>query len=169
MTAPRVVVTGVSGAGKSTVGKLLATDLGVPFLDGDSLHPAANIAALSAGVALTDDDRAPWLYAISAALSGAGHGLVVACSALKRDYRDRILAAAPSTGFVMLSGSRQLLDERLRCRSGHFSSVSLLDSQLATLEPLEPDEPGIVIDIGAPLAQVAAAASAYAAGRCIGF
>lgn len=135
---PLVVVMGVSGSGKSTVGALLAERLGVPFADADDLHPASNVAKMASGQALVDDDRSPWLEAVGETLAAASGGLVVACSALKRGYRDVIRASAPDTVFVHLHGSRELLAERLGARTGHFMPRSLLDSQLETLE-----EPGI--------------------------
>ena len=104
--APRVVVMGVSGCGKSTVGELLAQQLGVPFVDGDGLHPAANVAKMSAGIPLTDEDRWPWLEAVGAAIAAEPGGAVMACSALRRVYRDVIRRAAPGTVFVHLHGSR---------------------------------------------------------------
>ncbi len=137
---------GVSGSGKTTVGELLATRLGVPFADADDLHSRANVALMAAGHPLTDEDRRPWLARVGAALSAAeSTGLVMACSTLKRAYRDAILAAEPRTRFVFLDGSRELLVDRLSHRHGHFMPPELLDSQLAALEPLESDEPGITI------------------------
>lgn len=155
----RVVVMGVSGCGKSTVGALLAERLGVPFVDGDGLHPAANVAKMSAGVPLTDEDRWPWLQAVGEAIADRPHGAVMACSALRRVYRDVIRRTAPGTVFVHLHGSRDLLAARMAARPGHFMPPSLLDSQLATLEPLEPDEVGVALDV-APTPDVVAAAAA---------
>ncbi|WP_040796207.1 gluconokinase [Nocardia higoensis] len=137
---------GVSGSGKSTVGSRLAAAVGVPFAEGDDFHPAANIAAMRSGVALTDADRAPWLDRIAARLARAGDGAVISCSALARAYRDRLRADVPDLVFVHLDVPRAELDRRLRQRSGHFMPAALLDSQLATLEALEPDEAGIVLD-----------------------
>jgi len=152
----QIVVMGVSGCGKSTVGQLLAQKLSARFIDGDDLHPESNKAKMAAGNPLNDDDRWPWLALVGQAL--AEGQTVVACSALKRVYRERILAAAPQTKFVHLSGSREVLEQRLGARSGHFMPASLLDSQLATLEPLAADEPGLVIDIDQPVADIVAQA-----------
>lgn len=154
---PIVVVMGVSGSGKSTIGEALAEALGVPFIDGDALHPAANVAKMAAGIPLVDADRWPWLDAVGRALREAedsGEGLVVACSALKRGYRDRIAAAAPASVFVHLAGSRDVLSRRLGHRRGHFMPATLLDSQLATLQPLQPGERGLTVDIDAPVGTV---------------
>lgn len=139
-----VAVMGVSGAGKSTVGERLAEALGVPYEDGDDLHPAANVAKMAAGHPLDDADRGPWLDAVGAWL--ATHGGVVSCSALKRDYRDRLRAAAPGVYFVELDAPRDELARRMTTRSGHFMGVQMLDSQLATLEPLAADEAGVTLD-----------------------
>lgn len=152
---PQVVVMGVSGSGKSTIGLLVAHALGVPFVDGDSLHPASNIAKMAAGTPLTDEDRWPWLQRVGAEIAAAeGSGIVVACSALKRAYRDVIRTEAPEAIFLLLDGSKSVLARRLQGRSDHFMPVSLLDSQLSTLQRLEPDEHGIVVDIAAPVDQV---------------
>jgi gluconokinase len=147
MQAPLVIM-GVSGSGKSTVGELLATALALPFIDGDDLHPAENKKKMATGIALNDADRAPWLDAIGAVL--ARGPVVVACSALRRRYRDRLRAAAPGLRLVYLRGSVELLGERLSARQHHFMPAKLLDSQLATLE-----EPGV--DEGALTADVALA------------
>jgi carbohydrate kinase (thermoresistant glucokinase family) len=141
---------GVSGSGKSTVGKLLAARLGVGFVDADELHPAANVAKMAAGHPLTDDDRWPWLARVGEELAGAGStGLVIACSALKRSYRRAILAEEPRTTFVELDGTKQLLELRMSHRIGHFMPPALLASQLETLEPLGADEPGFRVGIDA--------------------
>uniref|UniRef100_UPI00292F3BBC gluconokinase n=1 Tax=Clavibacter michiganensis TaxID=28447 RepID=UPI00292F3BBC len=145
---PPVIVMGVSGSGKSTVGDLLAQDVGVPFIDGDDLHPEANRRKMAEGHALDDDDRRPWLEEVGRALAGRPEGgPVVACSALKRSYRDILRAAAPDAVFVHLAGDHELLAERLGSREGHFMPSSLLASQLRTLEPLGDDEQGITLDI----------------------
>jgi gluconokinase len=146
--APLVVVMGVSGSGKSTVGAALAQRLRVPFADADDLHPAANIAKMSAGQALDDHDRRPWLETIGGWLAEhVGTGGVVSCSALKRRYRDQLRHHAPSVVFLHLDGSHDVIAARQASRPGHFMPASLLHSQFATLEPLAPDERGTVIDV----------------------
>lgn len=158
---PLIVVMGVSGSGKSTIGALIADRLSVPFVDADSLHPARNVEKMASGIPLTDDDRWPWLAAVGRVLAEAeASGLVVACSALRRSYREAILVEAPRTLFVHLSGSRALLGLRLEGRSGHFMPTALLDSQFAILEPLESDEPGVVVDIGPAVPEIVADAVA---------
>ena len=139
---------GVSGSGKSTIGAALADRLGIPFVDGDALHPMTNVERMAAGIPLTDEDRWPWLKKVGEAMAAAsGTGIVVACSALKRSYRDAIRAAAPEALFVYLDGPRELLASRLGHREGHFMPATLLDSQLEALEPLGDGERGIVISI----------------------
>ncbi|MGW7266822.1 gluconokinase [Streptomyces sp. NPDC054842] len=150
---PRVfVVMGVAGTGKTTIGPLLAARLGVPYAEGDDFHPPANIAKMTAGDPLTDEDRRPWLDAIGAwAQERAGLGGVVSCSALKRSYRDRLRAAAPDVVFVHLAGDRELIEGRMSQRQGHFMPTALLDSQFATLQPLQADEAGVAVDVsGSP-------------------
>ena len=156
--APPVVVTmGVSGSGKSAVGRALAARLAVPFQEGDDLHPAANIAKLRAGVPLDDADRAPWLAAVAdwiAARPVKGGG-VVSCSALRRAYRDRLRAAGGATlRMILLDPPEATLRERLAKRQGHFMPASLLASQLATLERPEPDEPIVVLHQDARVASL---------------
>jgi gluconokinase len=140
-----VVVMGVSGTGKSTVGAALAAELRVPFVEGDDLHPEANRAKMASGIPLTDDDRAPWLDAVAASLSG--EPVVVACSALKRRYRDRLRVAAPDLVVVFLHGTPELLAARMEGREGHFMPTSLLRSQLDTLEEPAADEGVIPVDV----------------------
>jgi gluconokinase len=143
-----VIVAGVSGSGKSTVGELLARSLGWPFTDGDSLHPAANVAKMRAGVPLTDEDRQPWLEAVAALLDrrlAAGEPGVVTCSALRRSYRDLLLDGRPAVRIVFLDAPPDLLASRLTTRHGHFFSADLLDSQLAILENPQPAERIVVV------------------------
>jgi carbohydrate kinase (thermoresistant glucokinase family) len=150
---------GVSGSGKSAVGQRLADELRVPFLEGDSFHCAANVAKMTAGTPLTDADREDWLLALHAEIRAAreaGHGVVLSCSALKRRYRDVLRAGDPGLRFVHLSGDQALISARIQGRVGHYMPLSLLDSQLATLEPLQPDEAGIELDIRNPPEQLIA-------------
>ncbi|MEU5218020.1 gluconokinase [Streptomyces sp. NPDC020807] len=143
-----VVVMGVAGTGKTTIGPLVAEALAVPYAEGDDFHPAANVAKMSAGTPLDDADRAPWLDAIGAWAAGrAGHGGVVSSSALKRSYRDRLRAAAPGVVFLHLTGDRELIEGRMAARKGHFMPTALLDSQFATLQPLADDEAGVAVDV----------------------
>jgi gluconokinase len=163
MSTPHVVVVmGVAGTGKTTIGPLLAARLGVPYAEGDDFHPPANIAKMSAGIPLDDEDRWPWLDAIGAwAQRRAGFGGVVSSSALKRAYRDRLRAAAPGIVFVHLTGDRSLIEDRMSHRQGHFMPTALLDSQFAALQPLEQDEPGVAVDVsGSPEDITARAVSA---------
>ena len=142
-----LVVMGVSGSGKSTVGAALAQRLGVPFADADDLHPPANIAKMSAGQALDDDDRFPWLETIGDWLAAHPEGGVMSCSALKRKYRDQLRHHAPRLEFLHLEGSHEVIARRQASRPGHFMPASLLTSQFQTLEPLQPDEQGVEIDV----------------------
>lgn len=154
----RYVVMGVSGCGKSSVGRAVAAAIGARFIDGDDLHPAQNLAKMARGEALTDADRAPWLDLVGSALGAAPPPVVIACSALRRAYRDRIAArsGAPVT-YLFLTGSRTVIEARMRARSGHFMPPSLLDSQFAALEPPGPDEDALQVDIDQPFEAVVAA------------
>ena len=161
MTPAVLVVMGVSGSGKSTVGAALARRLGWSFKEGDELHPPVNVAKMQRGEALTDADRAPWLAAVSEWIDGwlrAGLGGVITCSALKRAYRMRLAAGRSQVAFVYLAGGGPTLAARVANRRGHFMPPSLLASQLATLEEPTPEEPVIAVDIDQPVeAQVEAA------------
>lgn len=137
---------GVAGSGKTVVGRALAARLGRPFVDADDLHPEANVEKMRRGEPLDDDDRAPWLDTVGATLAEAA-APVVACSALKRAYRDRLRAVAPGLRFVHLHGDRALIAERMAAREDHFMPQSLLDDQLATLQPLGGDEDAVVVGI----------------------
>ncbi len=136
----RLVIMGVSGCGKSSVGAALGLRLGIPYRDGDDLHPEGNVARMRAGLPLGDDDRWPWLDRVAAVLH-ADAPVIVGCSALRRVYRDRIRAGTGGpVGFVHLAGSRDVIAARMQARAGHYMPVTLLDSQFATLEPPGPDE-----------------------------
>ncbi|MCH4544411.1 gluconokinase [Rhizobium changzhiense] len=157
-----IIVMGVSGCGKSSVGEKLAEALRLAFVEGDALHPTANVEKMSKGIPLTDEDRMPWLDRIGEGIKASlekGEGIIVSCSALRRLYRDRLRAAAGGNlFFVYLEGSRALLMKRMGERKGHFMPVSLLDSQLATLE-VPTGEPGVVtVDIDDTIEGIAATA-----------
>jgi gluconokinase len=166
MRAAIFVVMGVCGCGKSTVGKMLASALGLEFLEGDQLHSAGNIARMAAGIALTDADRQDWLEALAARIREArvrGCGLVVSCSALKRAYRDILRGGAADLQFIHLrGGDPELLATRMASRPGHYMPASLLDSQLATLEPPGPDEHAHTFDAAMPADAIVAAVMATA-------
>lgn len=151
VSAPQhIVVMGVSGCGKSTTGAHLAERLGWPFLEGDRFHPSANVEKMRAGIALNDEDRAPWLQALAEEFrrdEAMGRSSVMGCSSLKRSYRDILRSGASRVRFLHVNGTRELLQERLQQRKGHFFPPKLLDSQLATLEMLAPDEDGVVVDM----------------------
>lgn len=147
MASP-IVVMGVSGSGKSTVGAALAQRLRVPFADADDFHPAANIAKMTAGHPLDDDDRHPWLEAIGDWLAQrCATGGVMSCSALKRSYREQLRRHCPDVQFLHLAGTFEVIGRRQASRPGHFMPASLLASQFATLEPLDADERGTTIDV----------------------
>lgn len=160
-----VVVMGVSGSGKSTVGAALADRLRVPFLDADDLHPEANVTKMARGEPLDDDDRWPWLRDVGRWLADHPDGGVTACSALRRRYRDQLRGHAPSTAFVLLAADRAVLERRQSARHGHFMPVSLLGSQLATLEAFGPDEDGVVVDVDQPVEGIVEAAVMALEGR----
>lgn len=154
--APVIVVMGASGCGKSTIGQALADRLGVAFADADDFHPPANIQKMSQGTPLTDEDRAPWLTAVGEELDrNTLTGIVIACSALKTAYRDLLRAHAPRVFFVHLDVTRQVLANRMVVRSEHFMPLTLLESQLATLEPLAPDETGLTVNADQPVEHIA--------------
>lgn len=148
--ATPIVVMGVSGSGKTTVGRALAEKLDVPFVDADDLHPRANIEKMAAGCPLDDADRAPWLDAVGRWLAKHPRG-VIACSALTRAYRDRIRTYAPDAWFVCLVGSKATIAQRIAIRSDHFMPTALLDSQIGLLQALEGDESGVVLDVELPV------------------
>lgn len=163
-----IVVMGVCASGKSTFGRALADRLGLPFREGDDYHPPANIAAMSAGSPLTDAMRAPWLAAMTADIDAAAPtGLVLACSALKRRYRQTLIGARPGAHLIHLSGPRDLLTARLDARRDHFMPVTLLDSQLATLESPGPDENPLVLPIDWPLERQLDVACAHLSAAAI--
>jgi gluconokinase len=147
-----IVVMGISGSGKSTVGAALARRLEIPYADADDFHSAANVAKMSAGHPLTDADRDPWLHSIAGWLAEhAGTGCVVSCSALRRRYRDLLRTGVPDVLFVHLDGDPDVARRRVAGRPSHFMPADLVASQFATLEPLGADEHGIVIDFDTPL------------------
>ena len=155
MGRPRVVVMGVSGVGKSTVGTQLAGRLEVPFADADSFHSPENVAKMRAGTPLSDTDREPWLTEVGRWLSEhAASGAVTACSALRRSYRDTLRATASDLCFLHLVGADAVLGDRVAHRLHHFMPASLLESQLAILQPLEPDERGVEIDASLAVATI---------------
>ncbi|MCV7349562.1 gluconokinase [Mycobacterium parmense] len=159
-----VVVMGVSGSGKSTVGAALARRLHVPFADADAMHPPANIAKMTRGQPLTDDDRRPWLDTVGRWLSDHPGG-VVSCSALKRSYRDRLRAHCPDVTFLHLAGPQDVIASRLAARRGHFMPATLLQSQFDALEPLGADERGTTVDVGRDVDAIVNAYLADAASR----
>ncbi len=168
-----IIVMGVAGCGKTSVGEALAKRLGLPFRDADEFHPKANIEKMSAGIPLTDEDRWPWLEAIGRALAEADGRLIVACSALKRAYRQclRQTAGRPVI-FLWLDGSKATIGARMARRKHHFMPTSLLDSQFATLEPPGPDELAVRVSVEPPRDAVVAAALAAlpaARDRALGF
>jgi carbohydrate kinase (thermoresistant glucokinase family) len=153
------VIMGVSGSGKTTIGRALARRLGWLFQEGDALHPPENIAKMKAGHPLDDQDRGPWLAAIAAGIDewrGRGACGVVTCSALKRRYRDVVIGDRPDVRLVYLEGSRELIGNRISARRGHFMPAGLLDSQFAALEPPAPGEHAIAVSVDMPVASTVA-------------
>lgn len=149
-----LVLMGVSGSGKSTIGEALGARLGWRYEDGDAFHPASNVAKMSTGHPLTDEDRWPWLRAIAAEIDSvcrSGQRVVMACSALRRVYRDILVHGRNDIKIVYLQGSQQLIGARLRNRKGHFMPPDLLTSQFKTLEPPASDEHAIIVSIDAPV------------------
>jgi len=156
-----VIVMGVSGSGKSSIGILLAKMLDLPYVEGDELHPKSNVEKMSKGTPLTDEDRWPWLDVIGERLAeSASTGIVITCSALKKSYRDRLRnAAGGKLAFVFLDGSKELLSERMGHRTGHFMPASLLETQLATLERPDKEDGVVTVDIDATPQAIAQAAA----------
>lgn len=155
----QVVVMGVSGVGKSTVAKGISLTLGWTYAEGDAFHSRANVAKMASGHSLTDDDRWPWLASIGDWMSGEiaeGHSSVITCSALRRRYRDVLREGRPEVVFCHLVAGEDLVADRLAHRQSHFMPGSLLHSQYETLEPLEPDEPGVVVPVDGTAAEVLA-------------
>lgn len=159
-----IIAMGVSGSGKSTFGAALALARGVPYAEGDEFHTEASRQKMAAGIPLTDEDRWPWLESLVEWMGQQPDGAVVACSALRRGYRD-VLRRAGEVTFVLLELDHDALLARMTARVGHYMPPSLLTSQLATLEPLQPDEPGIVLPAGLPVADLVQQAQEQLAGR----
>jgi carbohydrate kinase (thermoresistant glucokinase family) len=160
-----VIVMGVSGSGKTTVGEGIATELGFELIEGDDYHPPRNVEKMAAGVPLTDDDRRPWLETLATLLEdrhARSQGTVLACSALRSAYRDVLRSAVPAaeTFIILLEADAATLRSRMESRTGHYMPPALLESQLATLERLQPDEPGVVLDATRSVDVVIAAAVA---------
>ena len=163
-----IVVMGVSGSGKTTVARGIARATGLLFAEADDFHSQANVDKMRSGEPLDDDDRRPWLNDLARWMSeraAEGRSTVIACSALKRAYRDALASGPPSIYFVHLHGSATLIESRISLRAGHYMPASLLRSQIDTLEPLEPDEAGVVVDVDAPLQDIMATAVRAVPGR----
>lgn len=151
-----IVLMGVSGCGKSTVGAALSAQIGQPYRDGDDLHPTCNVEKMRSGQALTDQDRWPWLDLCATALREAEGGLILGCSALRRVYRDRLRRSSGLSGlvFVHLTGPDAVLQARIGTRAGHYMPAALLQSQIATLEPPGADENAVIISIDQPVGAI---------------
>jgi gluconokinase len=168
MRPAAIIVMGVSGSGKSTIGALLAERLGWPFADADGFHPAANVAKMAAGQPLTDEDRWPWLDAIAAhieAARAAGQPVVVACSALRRTYRERLRAGHGDLIFLHLAGAPEVIAARQAARQGHFMPPSLMASQFATLEDPAAEADAVIVSVSASPHEVVATALEQLAAR----
>ena len=152
-----LILMGVSGSGKTTIGEALAGRIGWRYEDADTFHPASNVAKMSAGQPLTDEDRWPWLRAIADEIdraAGAGEHIVIGCSALRRTYRDVLLHGRNDVRIIYLEGTQELIADRLAQRKGHFMPAGLLTSQFKTLEPPTPDEHAVVVSIDAPVGTI---------------
>lgn len=161
------VIMGVSGSGKTTIGKALAKRLGWRFQEGDALHPPENVAKMKAGQPLDDADRAPWLAAVAARIDEwrrRGECGIITCSALKRRYREIVIGDRQDVRLIYLEGSRALIGERIAARHGHFMPPGLLDSQFAALEPPAPDEDAITVSVDAPVGAIVARIAAALTG-----
>jgi gluconokinase len=166
-----VIVAGVAGSGKTTVGRLLADRLHWRFADGDEFHPAANIAKMHAGIPLTDEDRQPWLRALTAWMDeriADGESAVVACSALRRSSRDTLLGGRPEARMIFLAVDREVADQRCAARPGHFFPEKLLNSQFDALQPPQPDETAVTVVPSEDLAEMVAAIIAVVQPRAAG-
>ncbi len=160
----RVIIMGVAGCGKTSVGEALGKRLNLPYRDGDDLHPAANVEKMRKGIPLTDEDRGPWLQQVGETLLRDAP-VIIGCSALRRRYRDKIRETAGATvSFIHLSGSRAVIETRMAARQGHFMPVSLLDSQFAALEVPSPDEGAFSVDIDQPLDAIVRAIETHLKG-----
>ncbi|MFD3687608.1 gluconokinase [Nocardiopsis sp. NPDC058631] len=161
------VFMGVAGSGKTTVAEHVAEHLGLPFAEADAFHSRANIDKMAAGVPLTDDDRWPWLRELAAWISAhdaLGESTVMACSALKRGYRDVLREGAPGVCFLHMQGPSEVIQARMTARAGHFMPPALLESQMATLQRLGPDEPGREFDVRSGVEDLTAQALEYVGG-----